>query len=237
MRWLGVNLSVVCIEWKPCWRIISSQHSPIPLFERVVESKEDLEAIIDLEALTNPTLLSEVGNIQLVQPEDRISGPGSSVIMAAFTHLNRNGSRFSDGTYGVLYTANDLDTAIAETKHHREQFMAATKQRPMELGMCVYQLDLAGNLHDLRGQRAASPRIYHADNYAASQQLGKALREDGSNGIAYDSVRRMGGECAAAFRPPLLSNARLERHLCYIWDGRQIVTVDKKEEFDNAGVS
>ena len=73
--------------------------------------------------------------------------------------------------------------------------------------MRVYAIDLDGDLHDLRGRRAAFPLVYRHDDYAASQYLAKTLREDGSNGIAYDSVRRNGGECAAVFRPPLLSHA------------------------------
>ena len=222
---------VTRIVWKPCWRIIPSLFPPIQFFERVTEP-QDLEAILELDALTNPRLRNKVGNIRLVPPEDRISGPGTSVIMAAFTHPNPSGSRFSDGTYGVFYAANHLDTAIAETRHHRERFMGATAQQPMELDMRVYLVDLDGELHDLRGQRDTQPLIYHTSNYAAGQHLGSALRKAGSNGIAYDSVRRTGGECAAVFRPPLLSNVRQERHLCYVWDGRQIATVYEKRELD-----
>ena len=224
------------IAWKPSWRIIPARFLPVQLFERVTEPP-DLEAIFELDALTNPRLRNEVGKIRLVSPEDRISGPGTSVIMAAFTHLSPHGSRFSDGTYGVFYAANNLDTAVAETRHHRERFMRATAQQRMELDMRVYLVDLESELRDLRGQRAAQPLIYHTDNYAAGQHLGRTLRKAGSNGIAYDSVRRIGGECAAVFRPPLLSNARQERHLCCIWDGRQIATVYEKREFDNDGLS
>ena len=225
---------VARIAWKPSQRIIPSRFPPIPLFERVTEP-QDLQAIFELDALTNPRLRNEAGNIQLVPPEDRVSGPGSSVIMAAFTHLNPNGSRFSDGTYGVFYAANNLDTAIAETRHHRERFMRATGQPRMELDMRVYLVDLEGELHDLRGQRATQPLVYHTDNYAAGRRLGRTLRESGSGGIAYDSVRRIGGECAAVFRPPVLSNVRQERHLCYVWDGRQIATVYEKRELDGDG--
>ena len=92
---------VVSIEWKPCWQIIPSRFPPIQLIERVTDP-DDLEAIFKLDALTNPGLSNEAGDIQLVLPEDRISGPATTVIMAAFTHLNPNGSRFSDGTYGVF---------------------------------------------------------------------------------------------------------------------------------------
>ena len=227
---------VTRIEWKPCWRIIPSRFPPIQLFERVTEP-QDLEAIFELDALTNPRLRDEVGNIRLVPSEDRVSGPGASIIMAAFTHLNPTGSRFSDGTYGVFYAANDLDTAIAETRHHRQRFMRATEQPRMEMDMRVYLVDLEGELHDLRGQQATQPLIYDPDDYAFSQRQGRALRETRSNGIAYDSVRRPGGECAAVFRPPVLSNARQERHLRYLWDGRQIAAVHETRELDDNGWS
>ena len=101
----------------------------------------------------------------------------------------------------------------------------------------TYQVDLDGDLHDLRGQKAAQPLVYHNDNYAAGQHLARTLREAGSNGIAYDSVRRTGGECVAVFRPPLLSNARQERHLCYVWNGQNVETVYEKREIGDEGQS
>ena len=224
-----MTLPVARNQWVPCWRIIPSRFSPIQPFERVADP-DDLEAVFALEALTNPRLRDEAGAIELVPPEDRISGPGTTVIMAAFTHLTPTGSRFSDGTFGVFCAADDLNTAIAETKHHRERFLSATAQARMELDMRVYLVDLNGNLHDLRGQKAAQPLVYHNDNYAAGQHLARTLRAAGSNGIAYESVRRAGGECVAVFRPPLLSNARQERHLCYVWNGQKVETVYEKRE-------
>jgi hypothetical protein len=227
-----MTIPVARIEWKPCWRIIPSRFPPIQLFERVA-GPDDLEAIFELESLTNPRLRDEAGDIRLVPAEDRISGPGTSIIMAAFTHLNPEGGRFTDGTFGVFYAANDLDTAIAETKYHRERFMQATAQVRMELDMRVYLVDLEGELHDLRGRKSAYPLVYDNDNYAAGQHLARALREAGSNGVAYDSVRLAAGECVAVFRPRLLSNGRQERHLCYIWDGQKIASVYEKRELGN----
>ena len=224
-----MTLPISCIEWRPSWRIISSRFPPISLFERVTEP-DDLEAIVELEAMTNPRLRDEVGDIAMVPPDDRVSGPGSSIIMAAFTHLNPEGSRFTDGTFGVFYAAADLETAVAETKYHRERFMRETEQEHMELDMRVYLVDLIGDLHDLRGQREAYPLVYHETNYAAARHLARDLRQSGADGIAYDSVRREGGKCAAVFRPPLLSNARQERHLCYAWDGDTISSVYEKRE-------
>ena len=125
---------------------------------------------------------------------------------------------------------------LAESKHHHERFLSATTQGHMELDTRVYLVNLDGDMHDLRGQKATQPLVYHNDNFSAGHHLARTLREAGSNGIAYDSVRRTGGECAAVFRPPLLSNARQERHLCYVWNGQQIVMVYEKREFGNKGI-
>ena len=222
-----MNIAIRHITWMPSWRIIPSRFPPIDLFERVSDAA-DLDAVLALESLTNDRVRAEVGQLDLIPPEDRLAGPGTSAIMAAFTHLNPDGSRFSDGNYGVYYAGNTLETSIAETRYHREQFMLATDQPPMELDMRVYLTDLDAHLHDIRGLRDALPAIYAADDYSASQALGRRLRDQNSWGIAYDSVRHGGGECVGVFRPPALRNCRQERHLCYVWDGKRINTIYQK---------
>ena len=219
--------SLSLIEWKPCWRIIPSRYPPVQLFDRVADVA-DQEAIVELESMTNPRIRDEVGAIRLVPQQDRVSGPGTSLIMAPFTHLNPEGSRFTDGSFGVLYAAKDQRTAIAETIYHRKRFMQATSQPAMDLDMRVYLLDLLGQLHDLRELESVYPLIFHDNVYRVSQKLANELRESGSNGIVYYSVRNKGGECAAVFRPRLLSNCRQTLHLCYVWDSWDIVEVYEK---------
>src|SRR5438045_3278336 len=166
-----MTIAVQQVTWLPSWRIIPSRFPPIQLFERVTDPA-DLDAVLALESLTNDRVRAEVGQLDLIPPEDRVAGPGTSAIMAAFTHLNPDGSRFSDGTYGVYYAARALETAIAETRHHREQFMRATAQPRMELDMRMYLADLDAPLHDIRGLRETLPAIYAPDDYGASQALG-----------------------------------------------------------------
>jgi hypothetical protein len=226
-----VTPAVARVEWKPSRRIIPSRFPPIHLFERVA-NPEDWEALVELESLTNPRLRQETGDISLVPVEERISGPGTSMIMAAFTHLDSAGSRFTDGTYGLFYTTPDLETAIAETRYHRERFMRETNEEPIHLDMRVYLTDLDAGLHDIRHQQSVHSLVYHSDNYTAAQQLARTLRAAGSNGIVYSSVRRRDGECAAVFRPRVLSNARQERHLSYVWDGARIRDVYEKKALD-----
>jgi len=217
---------LVRIQWRPCWRIIPSRYPPIGLFERVA-SPEDLDAVIEIESMTNPRMRQEAGELHLVPEEDRVTGPGAGYIMAAFTHLNPQGSRFSDGTWGVWYAGADLDTAIAETRHHREAFLRATSEPPMALDMRVLVADLDAEMHDIRGWRDARPDIYDPRDYAASQAFARSLRQSGSWGIVYMSLRHPQGECAAVFRPPALANCRQERHLRYIWDGTAITDIQE----------
>ena len=212
------------MRWQPCFRIISSRFPPIHLFERV-SSPEDWEALYWLESLTNPRLRDEVGEIELVPREDRVFGPGMSVVMAAFTHLNPDGSRFADSTFGAFYAAASVETSIAETRYHREVFLRATREGPIELDMRTYLCDVSATFHDIRGMRDQMPDIYDPDSYVASQKLARSLKSAGSNGVVYDSVRHAGGQCLAVYRPRLVQNCRQGTHLRYVWDGERISRV------------
>ncbi len=225
-----MKVPTTLVSWRPCHRIIPSRFLPINLFERIAE-RDDLDAILAVESLTNDRVRDETGELELVPQEDRVQGAGSSIIMAAFTHLNPQGSRFSNGSYGVFYAAHDLDTAIAETRYHREQFMKATQQPPMEIDMRAYTLVLKGELHDIRGRQKKLPAVYHPHNYSAGQELGTTLRKQGSKGIVYDSVRQKGGECGGVFWPRALSQCKQGQHFCYVWNGEQISHVYKKRAY------
>ena len=186
-----------------------------------------------IEGLTNDRIRQEVGEISLVPGDDGVFGPGTTPIMAAFTHPNPQGSRFADSSYGVYYAANSIDTAVAETRYHKERFLRATKEARIEVDMRSYASDIEADLRDLRGQQEALLESYDSDpaNYGTAQALGKALRANGSNGIVYDSVRAPDGECVAIFRPSLLSPVVQGPHFCYVWDGTEISHIYIKSEY------
>lgn len=224
------DIPIARIDWRPCYRIVPSRFPPVGLYDAVADP-DDLEAVFQIEAMTNDRLRDEIGDISLVLPEDRVSGPGTTPIMAAFTHLNTEGDRFTDGSYGVFYASKELETAVAETRHHRIRFLNATDEPAQELDMRVYAVNLDADLHDIRDMRGSHPAWYHPASYAMSQELSRGLRDNGSDGIVYASVRHDGGECVAVFRPRLLSNCRQERHLCYVWDGQSIPMIYEKKDF------
>lgn len=213
-------------DWHPAFRIVPTRFPTINLFDRVA-SPEDFDALYALEAMTNDRIRDDLGEIELVPPNERLYGPGSGPIMAAFTHLNPSGSRFSDGSYGVFYAAREKAAAIAETRYHQTRFLAATNEAPMQLQMRVYHVDISGQLHDLRIVGREN-EIYQPDSYGASQALGRQLRAAGSNGISYHSVRLANSECIAAFRTGVVSNCRHASQMLYQWNGDAISDVYEK---------
>lgn len=203
------------------FRIIPSVYPAINFFEDLVDPAE-METLWEIESLTNDRLRQEAGDIFLVPPEDRIAGYGSSVVMAAFTHIGRP-SRFTDGSYGVYYASLSLETAIRETVYHREQFMRATKEDACELMMRSYAGNIIKPFNDIRSPEFQD--FHHPDHYHASQQFGKNLRAKKAWGIIYNSVRHAGGQCIAAFRPKAVSVPTVHSHLKYVWDGGNITSV------------
>lgn len=218
---LATGLAINTLAWSPCHRLIASRFPTVGLYDQVA-APEDLDVVFAIEALTNPRVRQELGQLSLVPPADRVAGPGATLIMAAFTHLNPLGSRFSDGSWGVYYAAESLETAVAEVSYHRGAFLARTAEEAIDIDLRWIQADLMEKFHDIRGQTAQMPAVYDPDRYATSQDLGRALRSLGSPGVIYDSVRRPQGQCAAVFRPKALSNARAAGHIGLHWDGGAI---------------
>ncbi|RAO76397.1 RES family NAD+ phosphorylase [Dyella jiangningensis] len=214
------------IRWNQAYRIVPSRFPPIGVFDRIAEPG-DLDALFAIEALTNPRLRTELGQLNLVPKERRISGPGTTPVMAAFTHLNPEGSRFSDGSWGVFYAGHSVATAVEETVYHRERFLAATAEPPCDIEMRCYRTSIHARLHDLRGDWTAE---HDPDDYSAGVALARRLRSEGSDGLVYDSVRHKGGECVAVFYPDRIAPCVQAQHLMYRWDGTriaQVLTVDE----------
>jgi hypothetical protein len=216
-------LSTRRIDWPQAWRIIASRYPPINLFERLTPDPAVWDALITLEQLTNPRVRDEVGEIALVAPQERVSGPGASYVMASFTHINRRGSRFSDGTFGVYYAAAELETAIAETVHHFETFARDSADPVRMEDMRVLLGTVAEDFEDVAAlAESQRSKVLDRDNYAASQAYARTLRDDGAMGVVYPSVRRAGGTCIGAFRPRAVGIPRQERHLKYRWNGERV---------------
>jgi RES domain-containing protein len=211
------------VAWGRATRIVAHRYPPIDLFERVSTDPAVWEALIAAEAAVNPRVRDQAGEIRLIAPEDRATGPGATWVMAAFTHYNPAGSRFSDGSYGVYYAARELATAIREVAHHFGRIAGDSADQPRYENMQV----LVGRIDNRFADVATLPgalraRVLAPDSYAESRRLAGRLRAAGSNGLVYPSVRHPGGQCVAAFRPRAVGIPVPGQRVKFHWDGTRV---------------
>lgn len=217
------TLPVSVVKWEGAVRIIRSIYPLIDLFEDIADPA-DWPLLISAEQKTNPRLMENIGNIDLVPEGRRVGGQGATYLMAPFCHASPDRkSRFSDGRFGVLYAGNVFEVALLETIYHHERFMARTN----EVAGWTSQfreiiLNIDARLHDLRKPNTDNLNALNPVSYAISHVLATKLRAAGSNGIVYPSARHKSGECVALFYPDLATNAVQGRHLDYHWDGTRV---------------
>ena len=167
------------LRWIAARRIIRSLYPPIDLFEDIADP-EDWPLLIAGEQKTNPRLMETLGALDLVPPERRVAGPGTTFLMAPFTQIStERPSRFSDGRYGVLYVAEVFETALFETIYHHARFMTRTNEAPGWTSQFrELVLDIDAPLHDLRGGNPAFAPALDPDSYARSQPLARGAGHD-----------------------------------------------------------
>ena len=216
------GIPVTPTAWRTSYRLIPSRYPTVGLFDAIADAA-DLDVVFAVEALTNARIRDELGELQLVARDERMVGPGSTPVMAAFTHCNPEGSRFSDGSYGVYYAAQALETAVAEVAHHRAVFLARTNEAAIDVDLRVITAAVDAPLHDLcRAPRRTAAAWLDPDDYGPPQALGRALRNGSSWGVMFPSVRHTGGVCVGLFRPKALQPARAGAHMALHWDGQRI---------------
>ena len=215
------QLPVRPAEQRQAFRLVNSKFPPIALFDDVADADE-FETLYQLQAMTNPRLLNETGRLELIPRSEIPFGiVGCSYATAPFTHVNPAGSRVSDGSFGVLYLASSMDTALAEVRYHQDRYWAnvdaLSYERFVFRGLSC-QFDEADMLDAT--QIPATDPIYDPDDYAAAQRLGRLVKQERYPGLRYRSVRRPDSDCWALMTPrPVLSIVQTA-HFEMIWNGR-----------------
>lgn len=200
------------------YRLIKAVFPTFDLYADLDVPPEDWEALHQIESMTNARLRDDRGEAILVEEQERVRGEGASLIMAAFTHINRTGSRFGDGTFGVYYSAPLAETCVREVAYHSTKFMADTQELPQSLAFRLIKAGLKGSFYNLFNENWDGLR---SDDYAESQKLGRQARLV-VDFIYYESVRHPGHIAYAVFRPSALSAASHSRNIEMYWDGERI---------------
>jgi hypothetical protein len=207
---------------------------PKPGFSALVELTNDpldLDDILSIRALTDTAARDVLEILQRVAPDDRYTGPRAASVMAPF--MFKAESRFSPGTYGVLYAAQTLEIAVRESAYHAEGKLAAAKMSPCLIPRVAFRLLLHEvSMADVRPggfDDPKNPDLYDPDptRYAAAQRVGKRLRDAGKWSVRYTSVRKPPGSCFGVFVPRAIDFVEEEaQNLRLTWDGTRISEIE-----------
>jgi len=139
---------------------------------------------------------------------------------------NWQASRFSDGSYGVWYGSDSIETTVYETAYHWFRGLltdAGFDREPVVAERKVYAVACEAALLDFREATSEYPDLLHPSDYAFPQMVGARIHREGHPGILIQSVRRPKGENAAIFNPAVLSDPRMKCQLTYRLEDERII--------------
>lgn len=141
---------------------------------------------VDDEAISEilPELARELSNVNNL----------NALIDYCFDHPSAG--RFSDGTFGVFYSALEEETAIAEKRYHASAKAAEDGlSRTFVLMRCFFD----GEYEELVGQEEISPYLVADDGYPACCERARESIARGVQCFLTGSARRPGGVCSPVF--------------------------------------
>lgn len=213
-------------------RLIPVAYIDEPAMAPLADDDDDLLFLAELEELTSSRQDRGVPLPIGISSEELVTehhGYGWTYINAAFCYTRSTGNRFNTADRGAWYAAygeDAVETAQSEVTWHLTRELEATgtfenitSYRELIAGMITTLHDL-NKYHD-KTILNENPEIA----YPASQVLARNLLAANSNGVLYPSVRRMGGQCLAIFKPHIIQNIRQGTTWEFSWSGTSTPTI------------
>ncbi|OYY60443.1 MAG: hypothetical protein B7Y50_07410 [Hydrogenophilales bacterium 28-61-11] len=150
-----------------------------------------------------------------------------------FQPPNWSTSRFSDGSFGIWYGADSIETTVHETAWHWRNGLLADAgfdREGVRIERKVVWVRGDAALVDFRPEIKRMPELVHPTSYAATQPIGKRLHREGFPGLVSRSAR-CDGHIFGILNPGVLSNPVQACWLSYrLESGR--VAVEKETGVD-----
>lgn len=190
----------------------------------------DLAALAEIEGATSNRLMAQSRGTSDVQAYELVYGvPHANFINAAFAYAKpREPNRFNGADRGAWYAALEVETSMAEVRHHLTEFLTAAGQYEAVVEYAELFASFAGEFIDLRSHTdisALNPN--KAIGYPAGNALADAARAKGLNGIIYPSVRHPGDTCIAALFPHAVQSVAQGDVYRMTWRGSPAPTIEK----------
>ena len=182
------------------------------LFDDLSDSRSDWDAAIRLELATKSPLFASPTPVIDRPFEEAL---WNDAINYPFKHWLR--SRYSDGSFGVWYGSDAIETTVYETVYHwRSRFLrdAGLTQAGIQIERKLYYVRCDAALIDLRPAVAHFPALVDPVDYTLTHQVGAKLHHEGHPGLASKSARS-NGSIYAAFNARILSDPRQFCFLTY----------------------
>ena len=183
------------------------------LFDDLSDNPADWQAAINLELATKPRMFASATPVIDRPFED---ARWNDAIHYPFRHWMR--SRYSDGSFGVWYGADSIETSVHETVYHWRAGLlqdAGFTQPGIRLERKCYRVRCDAALVDLRPLVAQFPALVDPADYTLTHQVGAKLDREGHPGLVSRSAR-CDGDVFAVFNARVLSDPRQVCFLSYV---------------------
>ena len=229
MDGLFENLSLIDVH-KDLVRNIPSRISSTNLFDDLSDSPEDWATAIRVEQECKPnTFISAVPIIH--RPFE--DADWENAIGLPFNHWSK--SRYTNGSYGVWYGADSLETSVYESAFHWHKGLLADAgfDQPGETSeRKVFLVRCDAILINLKGKVLEYPQLTDRNDYSCCQNVVARLHHEGYPGLVTHSVRNLSGETYAILGSQVLSTPRIAIFFSYeLLEDVIIVKEGGKSEF------
>ena len=138
---------------------------------------------------------------------------------------NRQTSRFSDGSFGVWYGSDTLETSVHESAYHWVRGLlcdAGFEHEKVTIERTLYAVACDAVLLDFCPVAANYPTLFHKTDYTFTHSIGARIHREGHPGLLTFSARHERGINYAVLNPNVLSNPRQQSQLSYRLHGKTI---------------
>lgn len=183
------------------------------LFDDLSDTPQDWQAAIDLELESKPAAFAS--------PTPVIHRPFEEAIWneaIGYPFRNWMRSRYSDGTFGIWYGADSVETTVYETVHHWRYGLledAGFLEPGIRIERKIYRVRCDAALVDLRNAVKKFAALIDPRDYTFTHQVGSRLHHEGHPGLVSRSARCT-GDTYGVLNPDVLSGPQHNCYLTYI---------------------
>jgi hypothetical protein len=194
------------------------------LFDDLSDQHADWNTAIELELQTKPA--TYISGMPIIHRPFEEAAWNEAI---GFPFRTWSRSRYSDGSFGVWYGADSIETTIHETVYHWRNGLLADAgftAPGIKIERRVHLVRCDAALVDLRSLVKQHPMLIDKTDYTLTHQLGGRLHREGHPGLLTKSARCT-GNVYAILNPAILSNPRPHCYLTY-------TTTEKDVEVERA---